>query len=66
MNITCWAYLLQSGLKDIFHWKAQSLIFFSSLFNSVIDAFVLCTSGNIASSGNSLVFDDKPTNKSLI
>ena len=31
-NITSWDYLEISGLKDIFHWKVHSDIFFMSLF----------------------------------
>ena len=39
LNVISWACLLRSGLRVIFHWKAQSLIFFRSLFNSIADVF---------------------------
>ena len=55
LNMISWAYLLRSGLKVILHWKAQSLIFFRSLFNSIADVFLSCTSENReVSSANSL------------
>ena len=61
LNMTSWACLLRSGLKVIFHWKAQSLIFFRLLFNSIADAFISCTTENReVSLANSLAFDDKP------
>ena len=67
LNIISWACFLRSGLKVIFHWKAQSLIFFRSLFNSIVDVFISCTTENReVSSANSLALDDKPSGKSLI
>ena len=65
-NIISWACLIRSGLKFIFHWKAQSVIFFRSLFNSIADVFVLCPTRNTeVSSADSLAFDDKLSDKSL-
>ena len=67
LNMISWACLLWSGVKVIFHWKAHSLIFFRSLFNSITDAFISCTTENREiSSANSLALDDKPPGKSLI
>ena len=67
LNIIAWACLLRSGLKVIFQWKAESLIFFMSMFNSVVDMFISCTTENSkVSSANSLPLDDKPSGKSLI
>ena len=67
LNMISWACLLRSGLKVIFHWKAQSLIFFRSLFNSIADVFISCTTENReVSSANSLALDDKQSGKSLI
>ena len=67
LNMISWACLLRSGLKVIFHWKAQSLIFFRSLFNSIVDVLMSCTTENReVSSANSLALDNKPSGKSLI
>ena len=67
LTIISWACLLRSGLKVVFHWKAKSLIFFRSPFNSIADVFISCTTENReVSSEDSLVFDDKPSSKSLI
>ena len=41
--------------------------FFRSLFNSIVDVFISCTTENReVSSANSLALDDKPSGKSLI
>ena len=67
LNMISWAFLLRSGLKVNFHWKVQSLIFFRSLFNSIADVFISCTTENRElSSPNSLALDNKPSGKSLI
>ena len=43
------------------------MIFFRSLFNSIVDVFISCTTENReVSSANSLALDDKPSGKSLI
>ena len=47
LNIIFWACILQSGSKVILYWKAQSLVFFRSLFNSIADVFTSCTTENI-------------------
>ena len=48
LNMISWACLLQSELKVIFHWKAQSLIFFfRSLFITQKQMCVRCTNENI-------------------
>lgn len=38
LKITFWAFLLGSGLKFNFHWKAQSLVSHKSLWRSVVVA----------------------------
>ena len=43
------------------------MIFFRSLFNSIVDVFISCTTENReVSSGHSLALDDKLSGKSLI
>ena len=67
LNIISWDCLLRSGLKVNFHGKAQSLTFFRSLFNSIANAFISCTTKNReVLPANNLAFDDKPSDKSLI
>ena len=67
LNMISWACLKRCGLKVVFHWKAQSLIFFRSLFNSIADVFVSSTTENReVSSANSLALDHKPSGKSLM
>ena len=67
LNMISWACLLRSGLKVVFHWKAQSLIFFWPMSNSIADVSISCTTENReVSSANSLALDDKTSGKSLI
>ena len=42
LKIISWACLLGSGLKLIFHWNAQLLTFFKSLFISFAAVLMLC------------------------
>ena len=44
--MTSWASLLESGLKLIFHWKAQSLIFFKLLFSPFAEVVMPCVTEN--------------------
>ena len=55
-------------LESHFPLKGPIIVFFfRSLFNSVVDVFILCVTENRkVSSANSLSLDDKPSGKSLI
>ena len=67
MKMTPWACLLESGLKLIFHWKAQSLTFFKSSFNSLAEVFTSWTSeNNNVSSAKSFTLLVKLSDKSFI
>ena len=67
LRMTSWAYLLGSGLKFIFHWKAQSLILPKSLFKLVlIELIFWTTEKREVSSGNSFWFEVKSSDISLI
>ena len=46
LKMTSWACLLESGLKLIFHWKAQSSTYFKSSFNSLAEVFTSWTTDN--------------------
>ena len=61
-----WAYLLGSGLKLIFYWKANSLTFFKSSFNSFEEVFTLWTTENNDVSAKSLPLEVKLSDKSFI
>ena len=53
-KITSCACLEISGLKLIFHWKAQFVILVKSLFKSFVAFLILCTvANNEVSSANS-------------
>ena len=66
-NITSWACLLASGLKTIFHWKAQSLIFFKSSLSYGADTIISWIAENKdVSSANTLTLEDKLSDKLLI
>ena len=55
LKMTTWACLLGSGLKLIFHWKAQLLTFFKSSFNPLAEVFISWTTeNNDASSAKSI------------
>ena len=57
-NTTSFACLFGSGLKRIFHWKAQSLMIFRSLFRAMRDSLSLLTLEKIeTSSAKSLVLE---------
>ena len=59
--MTSWACLLESGLKFIFHWKAQLLILAKSLFSSFADVFMSSvTESKDVSSANSLALEERP------
>ena len=67
LKITSWACLLGSGLKLIFHWYAQLLIFTKSSFNSFLVLLLSrITENNDVSSANNLAFDERPFGRSLI
>ena len=58
-KISSWACLEGLGLKLIFHWYAQLLVFNGSLFKVLTDKFVFWTIKNrVVSSAKSLRFDD--------
>ena len=66
-KITSWACLLGSGLKLIFHWKAQLFILFKSSFKFFTDKYLSnITEKRDVSSTNSLGFKTRFSNKSLI
>ena len=54
-------------IESHFPLKGPIIDFFRSLFNSIVDVFISCTTENReVSSANSLALDDKPSGKSLI
>ena len=62
---TSWA-CLESGLKLIFHWKANFLILGKSLFKSFFALLILCTvTNNEVSSANSFRLNWRPSGKLL-
>ena len=59
--------MLGSGLKLIFHWKAQLLILFKSSFKFYADKFLSnITEKRDVLSANSLGFETKSSEKSFI
>ena len=55
------------GLKLIFHWKAQSQIFFKSLFNSFAEVVILCVTENgDVSWANNIALEDRSPYRSKI
>ena len=67
LKIISWTFLLWSGLKLIFHWKAHLLIWYKSLFNSFAEVSTSCiTENKDVSSASNFEFDDKPSARSLI
>ena len=62
-----WACMLGSGLKLMFHWKAQLFILFKSSFKFFSDKSLsnITEKGNV-SSANSLGFETKFSDKSFI
>ena len=67
LNITSCACLVKSGLKIIFHWKAQLLITFRSLHQiAALDWMSLTTGKRDVSSAKSLQFEDTLCDKSLM
>ena len=67
LKMTSWACLLGSGLKLIFRWKAQSLIFFKSLFSSFAEVVMSCVTENRdVSSANNFALEDRSPDKSFI
>ena len=64
---TSWACLLGSGLKVIFHWKAQLFILFKSSFKFFADKSLSnITEKRDVSSANSLGFETRFSDKSFI
>ena len=67
LKMTSWACLLGSGLKLIFHWKVQSLIFFKLLFSSFAEVFMsFLTKKRDASSANNFALEDRSPDKSFM
>ena len=64
--MTSCACFLGSGLKLIFHWNAHLFIFAKSLFSSRAEIKSQTTENKDVSSASSLVFEDNPSEKSLI
>ena len=63
LNKTCWACLLGLGLKFIFHWNVQLLIFLSSFAETLIS---WTAEKNDVSSANSLTTEVKLSGKLFI
>ena len=67
LNITSCACLVKSGLKIIFHSKAQSLITVKSLRMAAVPNWMsLTTEKRDVSSAKSLQVEDTPFDKSLM
>ena len=67
LSIITWACLLGSGLKFIFHWKAQLPIFSKSSLRSLVQVLISWTMENReVSSAKSLHSLLRPSDKSLI
>ena len=67
LKMTSWACLLGSGLKLIFHWKSQSLIFFKSLLSSFVEVVMSCVTENRdVSPANNFVLEGSSPNKSFL
>ena len=64
---TPWVWLLELGLKLIFHWKAQLFVLFKSSFKFFTDKYLSnITEKRDVSSTNTLGFKTRLSNKSLI
>ena len=64
LKMTSWACLLRSGLKLIFHWKTQSLIFFKLLFSSFAEVVMSCVKEKRdVSSANNFALEDRSPEK---
>ena len=60
LKMISWDYLLGSGLKLIFHWKTESLIFVKSLFSSFAEVVMSCVTENRdVSSANNFALEDR-------
>ena len=67
LKITFWAFLLEWGLKVIFHWNAQLLTLFKSLFTSFAEVFMSwATLKRDVSSANDFALEDKSSDKSFV
>ena len=67
LNIPSWACLLTPGLKLVFDWNAQLLIFLRSSFSSLADKSTSwVTENKDAPPANSFTLDDKLSDRSLI
>ena len=65
LKMTSWACF--DCLKLIFHWKAQSLIFFKSLFSSFAEVVMSCVTKNRdVSLANNFALEDRSPDKSFI
>ena len=66
-KIASWACLLGSGLKLIFHWNAQLLIFLKSLIKWLTEVLTLCTmKKRDLSSAQRLAVVDRSSDSSLM
>ena len=67
LKTTSWACLFGSGLKLIFLWNAQLITFFKSLFNSLAELLMPCTTmKRDLSSGKNFALEVKSLDKSFI
>ena len=67
LKMTFCACFLGSGLKLIFHWNAHLVFFVKSLFSSRVEVLLSwITENKDVLSAKSLVFEDNPSDKSLI
>ena len=65
-KVTSCAYLVQSGLNDIFHWFAQSFILNIFLLSSKAEACAQFTKLNKEVSANSSTLEFGPCDRLLI
>ena len=65
-KVTSCAYLVQSGLNDIFHWFAQSFILNIFLLSSKAEACAQFTKLNKEVSANSSTLEFVPCDRLLI
>ena len=65
-KVTSCAYLVQSGLNDIFHWFAQSFILNIFLLSSKAEACAQFTKLNKEGSANSSTLEFGPCDRLLI
>ena len=66
--MTSWAYLIEFGLKLIFHWEAQLYIISKSLWISFVELWLSWTTENkdVLSGNNLLALVESPSERSFI